>query len=944
MVSWQCINRIHEWRSWGFDWQDSKLNRLAHIERKVQDFLTNEQVASERRWLVQSICQERLDRVVTRILCPNRPNSIVENIESTRQKLSQLIGQLERDASGHEAQSTFQELPMDVRDLFYWSIWIHHGALYEDKFGEKKLAERLSLLDEIQTPLLCLKGKKLCEQMFQRYEILSVLEKQRNTVQLLQKISEKIHSPLINCAEVQFFFTQLPSELQWHLHEDVYTFSAQRTDEPQWGEKEIRGNPKCLVYLHNPSQGSASLIEQHLQEQMDILRNLEKMKEVEDFDRLTSLYNALNQNQWQALLSKVSPTVREWISIIESRARQKGKLFSDTRHLYQWRGAHPKIDGTHVQVFAPHARQVKLILTAFGKEEYCIAMEQKNFGLFETHTSHANPGRTYRFLIEDCHGNWNYRTDPFSFSVIDTGSALESVVTEIEGFDWNDQQWMQERSSHHPCEKPFSIYEIHVDFWKKQQGKSLSFRELAWAIVEYQQKIPFTHIQIYGVLDHKNVDSWGYQIDHFFAPNRRLGDADDLKFLIDLCHQRGIGVIIDWIAAHYKHGHDGDSSQSLHNFDGTDLFGSESSDWGTLFFDFNKDETKRLLLANALYWFEKMHVDGLRVDAVSPMIFRNGNAQCAAIDFLKDLNRIVHEQYHGIVMIAETTDGYPNVTKSTFEGGLGFDVKLGIHMQWRTRNYFRTPYEQRGWDEHIYGKLLSNLKEIGEGEQWFITHSHDDAASGDLHRHSTIYGSIPTKDSWRKFADMRLFHAWNLLSPGCGHGIHMGDEIGQRWPWNERLQASEGAVEWHLLDNHLEAAFHRGLQECVGDLNRLYRSRPAFWKQGSRGYQLISHFSPNKVIGIHRFDYEGQRLALFFNFSPNGYREYHFPLAPLHKDPELRWIKGAREVFNTDGIQYGGTGEFRNTWASIIRDGKGHPTHFCLALPPLSAVIFEETW
>jgi 1,4-alpha-glucan branching enzyme len=946
MIQARCIDHVHECRYWGVNRHDPKLSRLSFIESRVKDFLTNEEVVSERTLLVRVIGEERLTRVVNRVLRPNEPDATVETLELTQNKLSRLFGLLKESDLSPDARLAFDDLPKDVQHLFYWAIWVYHEALFENKLGEKKLSERFSLLNEIQLPLLHLQGKTLCEQMIKRYEMLTVLEKQRNIVHILQKISDKIYLTPVQNHEIQSLLVQLPIPLQWQLHGDVYIFSAHRAYMHKWGEKEISRNPKCLVSLRNPNKAGANLLEQYLQEQTALLQGLEKAREIEDFDRLTLLYKMLNKDQWNAVLNQVqvSGRVREWISVIEKTALKKEKIRSDTRHLYLWRGAHPKLDGTQFQVFAPHARHVKLILTAYGREEHCISMERGKFGLFETFSCHAFPGRTYRYLIEDCHGCWSYRTDPFSFSVTDAGRTLESVVTDLEAFSWTDERWMEERRHSDPRKNPLSIYEIHADSWKKENGRPLSFYQLAWAIVEYQKRVPFTHIQIYGLLDNKNEYSWGYQADHFFAPNRRLGKADDFKFLVDLCHQHGIGVILDWIPTHYKHEHNGDRSESLHYYDGTDLFGSEPSYWGTTYFDFNKEETKRLLLASALYWIEHMHVDGLRIDAVSPMICRHGNYQWAAIEFLKQLNHLVHEQYPGVLTIAEETDGFPNVTRPTFEDGLGFDVKLAVHMQYRMRHFFRTPYDQRSWDEHHFGKLLSNLNEIGQREQWMIAHSHDDAASGSPHRHSTIYGSIPTLDPWRKFADMRLFHAWNLLSPGYGHAIHMGDEIGQRWPWNERLQAQEGAVEWGLLDNHCEASFHRSLQVCVGDLNRFYRSRQAFWKQGRQGYQLISHYAPNNVLGIHRFNEEGQSIALFFNFSPFGYQEYSFPLASLQEGRDLHKLKGAREVFSTDGLQYGGTGQFKNTWATIQRDDAGNPTHFHFAFPPLSLVAFEETW
>ncbi|MGC1879364.1 MAG: alpha amylase C-terminal domain-containing protein [Rhabdochlamydiaceae bacterium] len=915
MIQTQCIGHIHAWRKWGFDEQDPRLGRLAHIERKVPSFLISDEGAAERSWLVRSMGEERLGRIASRILRPKDPSSTLRFIEASKEKISLFVQQM--------SQSAFRDLPEEVQDLFDWAVWVHQGALSENK---KKLNGQVSLLCEIESPLLYLKGKTLCEQMLHLYEMRHLLEKQRNTVQILQEISDKIHLPYANVNEL---LRKLPTSLKWKLHEDVYTFSSHRIPEHKWGKREILQNPKSLVQLRN-SHGK-NLLEHHLQEQKERLQALEQVREVEEFDRLTLLYRMLSGAQWQAVLDKAPPKVRESIAPFETTAHKKKKIDSDTRHLYQWRGAHPKIDQTHFQVFAPHARQVNLILTAFGNEEHSIPMERKDFGVFETRTDHASVGRTYRYQIEDCHGHWNYRTDPFSFSVKETGSALESVVTDSEVFPWNDDHWMKERLCDPSFKKPLSIYELHVDSWKKQEGRPLSFHELASSIVQYRQKVPFTHVQLYGLLDNKNDYSWGYQTDHFFAPNRRVGFADDFKFFVDLCHQHGIGVIIDWAPGHYKHEHSGDRSQSIHDYDGTSLFGAESSAWGTMFFDFNKEETKRFLLASALYWFEKNHVDGLRVDAVSPMVRRYGEDQSAAIDFLKELNTIVHEQYRGL-MIAEETDWFPGVTRPVSEGGLGFDAKVAVHMQNRIRNYFRTPHDQRDWGEHHFGKLLSNLNEIFEGnEEWLIAHSHDDAAAGSLNRHSTIYGSIPSTDTWTKFADMRLFHAWNLLSPGFGHGIHMGDEIGQRWPWNERLQVDEGAVEWHLLDNHAESSFHRGLQECVGDLNRFYLSRQPFWKEGRRGYRLISHHPQNKVIGLRC-----SNISLFFNFSPQGYSEYDFPLS------ELCPIKGAKEVFNTDGIQYGGSGQFRNTSAFIVTDGKGNATHFRFTFPPLSLVAFEE--
>lgn len=610
------------------------------------------------------------------------------------------------------------------------------------------------------------------------------------------------------------------------------------------------------------------------------------------------------------------------------------------RHLYRHRGAKPGFEGTSFQVFAPNARSVHLVLTAFGREEHVIPMHRNAMNVWEVFTKHAFPSRTYNYLIEDQWGNWKKRTDPYSLSVMETEGTCQSVVCSTDSYSWKDGGWMAARSQRNPLREPLSIYELSAEHWKKQGCHAISFRQLAHHIVDYQKSLQFTHVELYGVLDHKSEQSWGYQTDHFFAVNRRMGNADDFKYLVDLCHQNGIGVILDWNGTHYKHEHHGDMSQSLHNYDGTDLFGAEYSQWDTLFFDYNKEETRRLALSSALYWFEVMHVDGLRVDAVDPLLSRGGDVKSSAVQFIKELNAIIHEYYPGALMIAEDSGGFPNATVPVDQGGLGFDAKVGIHLQSRVRNYFKTSYEQRGWNEHHCGKLLANLGEMGGKERWLLGHSHDDAAAGSWHQHGTLYSGMPSDDSWRKFADMRLFHAWNLLTPGVGHMIHMGDEMGQKWAWNGRLNAGEGSVEWHLLDDP-QAREHRNLFNYIGDLNRLYRAKPAFWKHEDYGYRMISHSPENQIIGFNRFDFQGGRLALFYNFSTMGYTQYDFP---LNGDPELNWVQGVREIFNSDGAQYGGTGNFRNQMLSIFRNDKNIPTQYRFAIAPLSLVVFEELW
>jgi 1,4-alpha-glucan branching enzyme len=940
--------QAHNIRAWTLGGENPKVVALFSFERRIYDVLSHQMIA-ERGHLVRSLAEERYRNIALRILRPDVPCFKVKELEEKISKIITFSDGLQRDDYKEvRSKEAFDLLPDDVKELLCWAVWLHFDAPDKSNVGRERIFQNIFLLKEIRSPLLFMGEGALCEQVLHYYEHLLAIEKQENTLYQLKELEQKLRSAFANLEEILGCITSLPKELQWRIHGDVYSFSVGSKEGEEWGKSQLLKNPKLLITLRDPHK-ERCLLDHYIQEEQESLEKLRKVNQVDEFERIYTLFPYMSSSQRQALLCRVSKEVKAFALELEEEIKRRELLEKDQRHLYQWRGAHPKREGTFFQVYAPNARQVQLVLTAYGKEEHVIAMNRNFMGLWEIFTPHAQSGRTYRFCICDSLGNWGYRTDPFGLAVVETEGVAESVVPKIDPYLWDDRAWMKERAKSNPLKRPLSIYEISADYWKRRGGDPLSFRELAHEIVAYQKTLNFTHVEIYGVLDNKHDYSWGYQPDHFLAVNRRMArheDAEDgLKFLVDLCHRNGIGVIIDWVPAHYKHDHAGDLSQSLHNYDGTDLFASENSPWGTVYFDFGKEETRRLLLASALYWLKEAHVDGLRLDAVGPMIRRNGEVKQPAVDFLKELNDVVHNQFPGVLMIAEETDGFPSVTRPTREGGLGFDAKIGVHIPYQMRQYFKTPYEYRGEWAHHYGELLSNFREVGGHERWMLSHSHDDAASGTSHGHSTLHSSMPTQDPWRRFADIRLFHALNLLSPGAGHMIHMGDELGQIWSWNGRLQAWEGAVEWHLLEEgNADSRLHRNLLEYVGDLNRLYRSKPAFWKHGDWGYKPISDNALNKVIGYHRLDYEGGRLAIFYNFSPIGYSCYDFPLSSLKEDPDLEWICGAREIFNSDGVQYGGTGKFGNTSAHIVRNEDGVPTHFRFALPPLAVVVFEEVW
>ncbi|MBM3205184.1 hypothetical protein FJZ48_04405, partial [Candidatus Uhrbacteria bacterium] len=610
--------------------------------------------------------------------------------------------------------------------------------------------------------------------------------------------------------------------------------------------------------------------------------------------------------------------------------------------LYARRGAHFDGKNTTFQVFAPYAKQVSVVLTAYGKEEHCIPMVKNIEGVWELKTEYAQPGRTYRYLVEDCRGNQILRTDPFGTSALECKGILESVVGPLEKYPWGDSVWMENRADSNPLEKPRVIYELHLESWKMHDGRRLGFRALAPALISYCKEMNYTHVELYDLLE--NPGGWGYKVRNYFTPNHRMGTPEDFKFFVDQLHQNGIHVIVDWIPTHYSY----DSlSTTLHYFDGTDIFGWEKSDWVTYYFNFARPETRRMLKASARFWLEEMHVDGLRVDAVGPLVRRQGRDIPEAIAFLKDLNAMAHKKFPGIEMVAEDTDGFPNLTKPISEGGVGFDLQWNILWSKEARYFMQTPFHERRKDQNHRMKITDFLNRAKQGEKMIFSHSHDDSANRDTrwprsaHADITLYKIECAEDKRMKFADLRNFFTWQFLSPHRGVLIHMGDELGQRRSWNTRVFEPDGAIEWQLLDaeGELDYPFHVGLKQCVSALGKLYRDHPSFWKKGEQSFKLICDHQINSIIAYQRH-VEGEKgVIVVHNFSNGSWGSYDIPLFDVDDVEKLASLK---EIFNSNAVVFGGTGTPENSSIEIIRDNENRPITMRIAIPPLTTMVFEE--
>ncbi|HZL13368.1 MAG TPA: 1,4-alpha-glucan branching protein GlgB, partial [Verrucomicrobiae bacterium] len=525
-------------------------------------------------------------------------------------------------------------------------------------------------------------------------------------------------------------------------------------------------------------------------------------------------------------------------------------------------------------------------------------------------------------------------TDPFGF-FFEVAPKQAAIVWDTKKFKWTDAAWLKKRRERDAMRSPMSIYEIHVGSWrKKSANESWSYRELAEPLVIYLQRMGFTHVEFMPVAEHAFYPSWGYQVTGFFAPTSRYGTPDDFQFLVNALHEAGIGVIVDWVPAHFPR-----DEWALAKFDGTALYEHEDprkgahQDWGTLIFNFGRNEVSNFLVANALFWCERFHIDGLRVDAVASMLYLDysrkagewipnqfgGRENLEAIEFLKKFNHITHSEFPGIMTIAEESTAWPQVTRPPYIGGLGFSFKWNMGWMHDTLNYFK--------NDPVYRKYHQNDLTFAMiyhyHENFILPLSHDEVVHGKL----SLLGRMPG-DDWQKFANLRTLLGYQWLFPGKKL-LFMGDEFGQSSEWNEN-----GQLDWWLLD---AGPFHRGLQKFVEDANKLYAKNSALWQADydyAGFYWIDASDNENSILSFVRQNADGTNpIAVILNLTPVLRKNYRLGLPRGGK-----W----REVLNSDAGIYGGgnQGNYGEVFAHEHKShGQNHSAEICL--PPLSILAFQ---
>ncbi len=608
---------------------------------------------------------------------------------------------------------------------------------------------------------------------------------------------------------------------------------------------------------------------------------------------------------------------------------------------YEKLGAHiMEIEGTrgvHFAVWAPNARSVSVIGDFNGWNPKAHPMQSLgSSGIWERFIPGIGAGALYKFEIRSRVGMFSaQKADPFAFS-FELRPKSASIVYDIDGYSWSDAQWMEKRSKIQWLDSAVSIYEVHLGSWKRvpeEGGRWLTYRELADTLVPYVGEMGFTHIELLPVTEHPLDASWGYQTLGYFAPTSRHGEPKDFMYFVDRCHRSGIGVLLDWVPAHFP-----TDGHGLGFFDGTCLYEHEDPrkgfhpDWGTKIFNYGRNEVRSFLISNALFWLEKYHIDGLRVDAVASMLYLDysrkegewvpnmygGRENLEAIDFLKRFNEVSHQYHAGVLTVAEESTAWPNVSKPTYLGGLGFSMKWNMGWMNDTLEYFsKDPVHRKYHHNNLTFSLLYAFT-----ENFILPLSHDEV----VHGKGALVNKMPG-DMWQKFAGLRSLYGFMYGHPGKKLSF-MGGEIGQWDEWN-----FDASLDWHLLQYEP----HRGLRRFVQDLNRIYRSEPSL-------YEVDFDYRGFEWIDFH--DVEGSAIAFLRRAkNPEDFTVFVCNFTPV---PRLNYRIGVpvpgfyQEILNSDSSLY---------WGSNMGNAGGvyaepapfqfRPYSIPITLPPLSVLIFK---
>jgi 1,4-alpha-glucan branching enzyme len=626
-------------------------------------------------------------------------------------------------------------------------------------------------------------------------------------------------------------------------------------------------------------------------------------------------------------------------------------LFGEGRHWHAYRllGARVHetdgIAGLLFAVWAPNAARVSVVGEFNAWDGRSHPMRVHGNGVWELFIPDLPPGLLYKFEIRARDGAVLLKADPYGRR-FEVRPSTASIVEPPTRYRWHDEPWRLARAAHDWQRSPMTIYEVHPGSWQRgPEGEMLNYRELAERLVDYVKDLGFSHIELMPITEHPFDLSWGYQTTGYYAPTSRFGSPDDFRYLVDHCHANGIGVILDWVPAHFPK-----DAHGLGRFDGTALYEhadprlGEHLDWGTYIFNFGRNEVKNFLISSALFWLEEFHVDGLRVDAVASMLYLDysrtdwvpnqygGRENIEAIAFLRELNEIVHDQVPGALVMAEESTSWPQVTRPTYVGGLGFDLKWNMGWMNDTLEYFKEDPIHRQY--HQNALTFSMLYAFTEN--FLLPFSHDEVTHG---KRSLLY-RMPG-DEWQRFANLRLLYTYMYTHPGKKL-LFMGSEFGQGEEWN-----SQRILDWYVLEYPL----HQGIQRLVRQANQLHQQETALHQLDftGEGFEWIDcHDAQNSVLVFQRKGQPAEGSAQSSGSDPASHLVVALNFTPVPRHEYRIGVPAAgayEEIFNSDATVFGGSGVGSGSAALHTEPvhWMNHPQSLVLTLPPLAGIVLKPS-
>ncbi|MFW6074053.1 MAG: 1,4-alpha-glucan branching protein GlgB [Chloroflexota bacterium] len=593
--------------------------------------------------------------------------------------------------------------------------------------------------------------------------------------------------------------------------------------------------------------------------------------------------------------------------------------------------------GARFTVWAPNAKRVSVIgdFNGWDRDRDVLKL-QGSSGIWSGFISGIEKGTIYKYRIESSQGNYSVdKADPLAIHA-ETPPKTGSIVWDLE-YEWNDEAWMETRGERNAPDAPISVYEVHLGSWMRvpeEENRSLSYRELAPKLAEYVNRLGFTHVEFMPVMEHPFFGSWGYQTTGYFAPTSRFGTPQDFMYLVDVLHQHGVGVILDWVPSHFP-----SDEHGLAYFDGTHLFEHSDPrqgyhpDWNSYIFNYGRNEVRSFLLSSALFWLDAYHADGLRVDAVASMLYLDysrkagewipneygGRENLEAISFLRRLNEEIYGRHPDVMTAAEESTDWPMVSRPTYVGGLGFGQKLDMGWMHDTLSYMAHEPIHRRYHHHE----LTFRMVYAFNENFILPLSHDEV----VHGKGSLLNKMPG-DDWQRFGNLRLLYSYMCAQPGKKL-LFMGGEFGQGREWNH-----DSSLDWDVL----QYEHHEGVQQALARLNELYRELPALHETDfdHSGFQWIEvNDADQSVLSFMRLDSNGEHpVVAVFNLTPVPRHNYRVGVPE-----EGHWL----EMFNSDALEYGGSGQgnFGGVDATLVA-WNGQPYSLNLTLPPLGALFFVK--